>query len=173
MTDLTQDADRSTRTRILEGTFEVLSRRGRDKLNLSEVASAAGVSRPTLYRFFASKTDLLRDFAVYEQQKIQQSLTDATAGLAGDARLEALLRAIVEFQNSYSLTRRVDVEPGRVLTELNQVVPAMREWLIVQMGPGREIAAAAVVRIAIAHYAIPSDDGDTFLQQLRQAAGLR
>ena len=45
--------DTSTRHRILVATAEVLGRSGQTKLSLSEVALQAGVSRPTLYRWFA------------------------------------------------------------------------------------------------------------------------
>ena len=37
------------------------------KLQLSEVAAEAKVSRPTLYRYFASKEGLLEAFGLYEQ----------------------------------------------------------------------------------------------------------
>ena len=47
--------DTSTRHRILVATAEVLGRSGQTKLSLSEVALQAGVSRPTLYRWFADK----------------------------------------------------------------------------------------------------------------------
>ena len=46
-------ADHSTRERILAATAEVVGRNGMTKLSLSEVALQAGVSRPTLYRWFA------------------------------------------------------------------------------------------------------------------------
>lgn len=166
------DPETSSRRRILAAAEQVLARRGRDRLSLSEVATTAGVSRPTLYRLFASKTDLLRAFTAYELDKIQTSFTEATAGLEGDERLDALLAAMVEFQSSYSLTRRIDVEPGRVLSEMGEIVPVMRTWLVSIMGAERAIAAAAVARIAIGHYTVPSDDAGTFLDQLRHAAGL-
>jgi TetR/AcrR family transcriptional regulator, repressor for uid operon len=35
------------------------------------------------------------------------------------------------------------------------------------------VAAAAVVRVAMSHYLVRSDDDDQFLAQLRHAAGLR
>ena len=49
-----EDAN-TTRERILAATAEVLGNYGMTKLSLSEVATQAGVSRPTLYRWFASK----------------------------------------------------------------------------------------------------------------------
>ena len=54
------DAEQSTRRRILAATFVVLSRDGRRKLQLSDVAAEANVSRPTLYRYFGSKEGLLK-----------------------------------------------------------------------------------------------------------------
>ena len=56
--------DTSTRHRILVATAEVLGRSGQTKLSLSEVALQAGVSRPTLYRWFASKEELLDAFGI-------------------------------------------------------------------------------------------------------------
>ena len=55
-------ADQSTRRRILAATFVVLARDGRRKLQLSDVAAEAKVSRPTLYRHFGSKEGLLEAF---------------------------------------------------------------------------------------------------------------
>jgi hypothetical protein len=40
-------------------------------------------------------------------------------------------------------------------------------------GPGAALAAAAVVRVAMSHYLVRSDDDEEFLAQLRHAVGLR
>ncbi|HTY28013.1 MAG TPA: helix-turn-helix domain-containing protein, partial [Mycobacterium sp.] len=71
----------SSRNRILKATAEVLARNGQTKLSLSEVAAQAGVSRPTLYRWFASKEELLRAFSVYERHMFDNGISRATAGL--------------------------------------------------------------------------------------------
>lgn len=87
VSDMTQPAraetDTSTRQRILLATAEVLGRNGKTKLSLSEVAAQAGVSRPTLYRWFASKEELLSAFSNYERQFFEGGLVKATAGLKG------------------------------------------------------------------------------------------
>ena len=67
------EVDNSTRQRILAATAEVLGRNGMTKLSLSEVALQAGVSRPTLYRWFDSKRDLLDAFVVWERQYLRTS----------------------------------------------------------------------------------------------------
>lgn len=165
--------DSPTRARIMDATHEVLARRGRSKLSLSEVAAAAKVSRPTLYRFFASKEELLAAFAGYEQAKIEADLRAATEGLTGDARLDAVLVFIVGFQSqgSYSLSRLVGIEPDYVLAEIARILPVMRRFIAGLIdGDDAEPVAAALVRLAVAHYLIEGDDKASFLAQLRHIA---
>ena len=68
----------------------------------------------------------------------------------------------------------VDIEPEHVIPRLATVIPLMRKQLERLIpGPDAVLAAAAVVRVAISHYLVRSDDGDQFLAQLRHAAGLK
>jgi TetR/AcrR family transcriptional regulator, repressor for uid operon len=172
--DQLADADNTTRQRILAATAEVLGRRGITKLSLSEVALQAGVSRPTLYRWFASKAELITAFATWEREGFESGVAQAIAGLAGREKLDAALRFIVAYQQSYPGLRMVDVEPERVIDRLAQVIPLMRERLERLLpGPRRAEAAAAAVRVAVSHYLVRSDDDEQFLAQLRHAVGLR
>ena len=68
----TADADPSTRRRILAATFVVLARDGRRKLQLSDVAAEAKVSRPTLYRYFGSKEGLLEAFGLIRAGQLRR-----------------------------------------------------------------------------------------------------
>lgn len=173
MDSISERDGNDTRTRILRATFEVLGRRGYGKLNLSDVAAAAKVSRPTLYRLFSSKQDLLAAFGEYEQRNIEKRVRAAIEGLEGAERLDAVLRFIVDFQDSYSLSRVVEVEPDYVLQEIARVVPVMREViepLVLQ--DDRRIIAGAIVRLAVAHYLVGGDDRADFLAQLRHTAGI-
>jgi AcrR family transcriptional regulator len=174
MTRAVTDTDTSTRRRILAATAEVLGRNGKTKLSLSDVAAQAGVSRPTLYRWFASKEELLSAFSRYERQVFETGLGKATAGLKGTDRLDAALRFIVEYQHSYSGVRMVDVEPEHVITQVSRAIPEMREGLERLLpGPNAAVKAATVIRIAISHYIVRSDDADQFLGQLRHAVGIK
>jgi AcrR family transcriptional regulator len=168
------DADTSTRQRILAATAEVLGRNGKTKLSLSEVAAQARVSRPTLYRWFASKEELLSAFTRYERQVFESGLAKATAGLRGTDRLDAALRFIVDYQHSYSGVRMVDVEPELVISQMSDVIPEMRAGLQRLLpGPNAAVKAATAIRIAISHYVVRSDDADQFLAQLRHAVGIK
>ena len=168
------ETDTSTRQRILVATAEVLGRNGKTKLSLSEVATQAGVSRPTLYRWFASKEELLSAFSRYERQVFESGLFRATAGLRGTDKLDAALRFIVDYQHSYSGVRMVDVEPEHVIAQVSRAIPQMREGLERLLpGPNAAVKAATVIRIAISHYIVRSDDAEQFLAQLRHAVGIR
>lgn len=163
-----------TRQRILAATAEVLGRNGTTKLSLSEVAAQAGVSRPTLYRWFASKEELISAFSRYERLAFDSGLSRATAGHKGLDKLDAALRFIVDYQHSSTGVRMIDIEPKQVLTNFSRIMPPMREGLQ-QMVPGPDAAvkAAAAIRIAISHYIVRGDDAEDFLAQLRQAVGIK
>jgi len=168
------DADNSTRQRILAATAEVLGRNGMTKLSLSQVALQAGVSRPTLYRWFASKRELLDAFAVWERQYYERAVAEATAGLPACEKLDAALRVIVDCQHSYPGLRMIDVEPAHVIKRLSRVIPLMRQRLErLASGPDPALAVATAVRVAISHCLVRSDDDDDFLEQLRHAARVK
>ena len=172
-TRVPSNAERSTRRRILAATFVVLARSGRKNLMLSEVAAEAGVSRPTLYRYFPSKEALLDAFGLYEQDNFDAGMANAVAGLSGAERLDAALHFIVDFQHSYSLGFLVDVEPEFVLAQMRRVIPLLHDRVARNIdGAGAEIAAGTVVSVAVCHYLVGGSDRDRFLAQLRHAAGL-
>lgn len=167
------EAEQSTRRRILAATFVVLSRDGHRKLQLSDVAAEARVSRPTLYRHFGSKEGLLDAFGLYEQDNFDAGIATAIAGLTGPDRLDAALRFIVEFQRTYSLGSLAEVEPEHVLHQMKRVLPIIHERIArIIPGDNSEVAAAAVVRIAVCHYLIGGARPEQFLAELRHAAGL-
>jgi AcrR family transcriptional regulator len=166
--------DSSTRNRILAATAEVMGRSGQTKLSLSEVALQAGVSRPTLYRWFSSKQELLDGFGRYERDMFDTGISQATAGLRGTEKLDAALRFIVAYQQSYSGVRLIDIEPEVVIAQLGRVIPVIRARLLrLLSGPNAGVKAATAVRVAVSHYIVRSDDGDQFLAQLRHAVGIK
>jgi hypothetical protein len=151
--------DTSTRRRILAATVEALGRTGHIKLSLSE---------------FASKEELLDAFGVYEREMFDTGMGGATAGLRRLEKLDAALRFIVEYQQSYSGVRLVDSEPEVAIAQLAEVIPIMRTRLQKLLpGPGGAVKAATAIRVAVSHYNVRSDDGDQFLAQLRHAVGIK
>ena len=172
---MTLVAERSpTAIKILDATLDVLARCGAAEAGPVDVATVAGVSRPTLYRWFPSKEVLLSEFGLYEQERYEAGLAAAIQGLDGDARLDAVLRHIVDFQYSYSLGRILEVEPVHVLHQLRRMLPITSQQLQPHFdGPDGPTVAAIVARISVSHALLPDGDPDGFLRQLRIAAGIR
>ena len=164
------------RERILRATFKVLCRHGYGKLNLSDVAVQAGISRPTFYKFFSSKDDLLSAFSLFELQLLREDLDRAIAGRTGRKRVDALLRFLVDFYGSYQMRGLVEIEPGLVLGQMARAMPALVE-LVAPALAGQvadpEVVAMALVRLSVCHYLVPGYDDDQLLDQLRAAAGVR
>jgi len=172
-TRVVPSAEMSTRRRILAATFVVLARSGRKRLMLSDVAAEAKVSRPTLYRYFPSKEELLAAFGLYEQDNFDAGIASAMAGLRGHERLDAALQFVVDFQRSYSLGLLVDTEPEHVLTQMKRVMPVLHQRIArLISGENADLAAATVVRVAVCHYLVGGDDREQFLAELRHAAGI-
>jgi AcrR family transcriptional regulator len=174
MEEASAATEQSSRERILAATAEVLGRNGMTKLSLSEVALQAGVSRPTLYRWFASKKDLLGAFVVWERHYYERAVTEAIAGLPECEQLDAALRVIVEYQHSYPGLRMIDIEPAQVIKRLSRIIPLMRQRLErLATGPDPRLAVATAVRVVMSHYLVRSDDDNDFMNQLRHAARVK
>jgi AcrR family transcriptional regulator len=173
--DEVEAADRM-RERILRSTFKVLCRHGYGKLNLSDVAAQAGISRPTFYKFFSSKDELLSAFSLFELQLLREDLDRAIAGRTGRKRVDALLRFLVDFYGSYQMRGLIEIEPGLVLGQMARAMPALVE-LVAPALAGQvadpEVVAMALVRLSVCHYLVPGYDDDQLLDQLRAAAGVR
>ena len=98
----------------------------------------------------------------------------ATAGLRGTEKLDAALRFIVEYQQSYSGVRLVDIEPEVVIAQLARSFRSCaRACCKLLPGPNGAVKAATAIRVAVSHYMVRSDDDDQFLAQLRHAVGMK
>ena len=169
-------ADDPMRERILRATFRVLCRHGYGKLNLSDVATQAGISRPTFYKFFSSKDDLLSAFSSFELRLLRADLERAVQGRTGRERVDALLRFLADFYGSYQMRALVEIEPGLVLSQMARALPALVESIApVLQGQvlDPQVVATALVRLSVCHYLVPGYDDDRLIDQLRAAAGVR
>jgi AcrR family transcriptional regulator len=167
------------RARILDATSVALAHYGPRKLSLTDIAASAGVSRPTLYRRFTGKEELLLALAAHEKQRFRAELAVALHGLDGAARLDGALRFVVEFQRDYPLRDLVAVEPTFMLDQLEQALRTMTAPLVALFEALRPTSSGAatpsdladlVVRTALSHFLIPGDD-DQLLRELRHIAG--
>jgi AcrR family transcriptional regulator len=169
--------------RILDAAHRLVLRAGARKLSLAEVATLAGISRPTLYRYFASKDDLLDALGKREYQRFTTSMEAAVSGVRGPARIEAAIDVVATFLADQPPRNLVDLEPGFAHEQMTQVLPILTDALvgvfeICVREDGYRLAAAprdiagAIARTAFSHYIFPDNDPAAARRQIRAAAGL-
>src|SRR5712671_7495925 len=93
---LVGDEDSSKRRQILDGARKVFMDLGFDGASMGEIARSAGVSKGTLYVYFADKNRLFE--AIVEEEQIEQGKVAFNLDPARDA--ETTLR---EFGRAYIL----------------------------------------------------------------------
>jgi AcrR family transcriptional regulator len=171
---------------ILAAARRTIRARGPEKLTLSAVAAEAGVSRPTLYRWFPTKSLLLGAITAYEVEQFDIGL-QALAERHRDPgrRLDAALRYLVTYleetigsdsihaDTEFSLQGLADSLPphvaslARVLGDALDEVPTVRAGAVT-----REQAAEIFLRVAYSQYLVPDRDPERLLATLRAFAGL-
>jgi AcrR family transcriptional regulator len=171
---------------IVAAAKRTIRARGPEKLTISAVAAEAGVSRPTLYRWFPTKTLLLGAITAYEVEQFDRGLQALALEHRQPARrLDAGLRYLVTFLDESMGADAIRVDPGfslqsladshephvkslaRVLGDAFDEVPAVGGGSVT-----REQAADIFLRIAYSHYLVPHADPDELLATMRALAGL-
>jgi AcrR family transcriptional regulator len=169
--------------RILDATRRLLVTAGARRLSMSDVATLAGVSRPTIYRYFASKEDLIDALGAQERRRFDAAMEHAMAGVTGVARLEAAVDVVVSFVEDQPPGRQLDLDPGFALEQMAQALPMISERLVAVLQrcareDGIDVAvsprclAGAIARVALSHYMFPDVDATAVRRQVRAAAGL-
>ena len=162
----------STTDRILDAARRLVLQTGARRLSLTEVATLAGVSRPTLYRYFVSKEELLDALGKHEYRRFNVAMTSAVAGRSGAARIEAAVGVVTAFISDQPPQHLVDLEPGFVNEQMAQVLPMLTAALAKVLDPGDPDLAGAIARMALSHYIFPDADAAAARRQIRAVAGL-
>ncbi|HVN50277.1 MAG TPA: TetR/AcrR family transcriptional regulator [Acidimicrobiales bacterium] len=119
-----------TRTRILEAAVSCVERGGLARTSLEDVASEAGVSRATLYRWFEGGRDqLISETVAWE---IGRFLGDLAEAVEPEPDLESkLVRGLVwghrAVEEHALLQRILGTEPELLLHELQATIPVMSQ----------------------------------------------
>ena len=83
---------------ILETAVEMVETGGSDQFSMHKLAAALGVKAPSLYRYFASKTGLLRALNLRTAQHMVKAMEQAAPnGSDARARMLAMARACRDF----------------------------------------------------------------------------
>jgi len=134
-----------TRERILAGAVRAVARHGLAKLDMADVSRSAGVSRGTLYRYFASRNALLGELSVHEALRFWRGCLDALAEAPPHARAEVLLlQATRQVHEHAALGRILETDPALVLRALREQFPRIRAQLERLLSP--QLGSARWVR---------------------------
>ena len=171
---------------ILAAARRAIAVKGPGKLTLSAVAAAAGVSRPTLYRWFPTKDLLLTALTEYERAQFDQGLrAEIDVHRTPARRLDAALRYLLAYLDESMGPDPIGVDPAFALRSLHDSLGAQVEALVRLLGPAldqvpavrtktmtRAQAAEMFLRVAYSHYLVPHPDTDELLGTMRAFAGL-
>ncbi|SPM35607.1 putative regulatory protein, partial [Mycobacterium rhizamassiliense] len=169
--------------RILDAAQRLMFRTGARKMSLSDVASLAGVSRPTIYRYFASKEDLIDAMGKRVRRRFGVAMDEAMAGVVGVARLEAAIDVVARFVEAQPPGRLLDIEPAFAHDQMAAVLPMLVDGLVAILqrcasegglpdGANPRALAGAIARTAMSHYIFPDRDGAAARREIRTAAGV-
>ena len=88
--------EEEARRRIVEAAIACIDRAGLAKTSLSDVATEAGVTRQTVYRYFPSLADILRAVAIAGVEEFAGRMERhlATFGSAAEAAVESVVFAV-------------------------------------------------------------------------------
>ena len=141
------------------------------------------MSRPTLYRYFTSKEELIDALGKREYRRFNATMATTVANTTGAARLEAAIEVAAAFLQDQPPRDLIDLDPGFVNEQVARVLPMMTAALteVLTLGLDEDVIpggadpvhlAAAVARTALSHYVFPDLDPAAARLQMRAAAGL-
>ena len=125
------------REAILARAAELFARQGYTATTMNQVAAACGVTKPTLYHYFADKQSLLLHIAAGHVARLEELAAEAQSpGLSPEARLRGLIARFMQAYASAQHQHRVltedvrflpDAERGQVLAAERRVVAAFAD----------------------------------------------
>ncbi|MCW2614470.1 MAG: TetR/AcrR family transcriptional regulator [Frankiales bacterium] len=129
--------DLSTSDRIVDASLRVLARRGLRKLSMTDIGDEANVSRGTLYRYFASRDDVLVALEERMLQTLEAELEQAVEALPDDSdRVPAVLGALQSHRQRFpALDDLVESQPRLVLDFFTREFDALLELLTTYLHP--------------------------------------
>ena len=169
--------------RILDAARQLVVQQGARRLSLTEVATLAGVSRPTVYRYFVSKEELLDALGKLEYRRFNSAMEQAVSRVSGRERIEAAIDVVAAFLQDQPPRSLIDLEPGFVNDQMAHVLPMVTDALVAVLTQSADEdgaihpasardRAGAIARTALSHYIFPDVDANVARRQIRAAAGL-
>jgi len=127
------------RKKILAATRDIISRNGSYALNMQDVADKAGISRVTLYRYYASREDLINDMALdWGLSLVERLQFTSPHGRTIGEKLAAVIASLFEEAdqnpNLIASTLNVLISPNYTLAashvDVEQLLPSLLNVVI-------------------------------------------
>jgi AcrR family transcriptional regulator len=159
------------RETLLDAANDLLQANSWAELKMADIASAAGVSRQTLYKEFGSRQAFAQAYILRESNEFLAAVENAITGRLDDPRAaiaaavevflsaaaeEPLIKAIVAGDDSDGLLSLVTNQAGPVLHSATGRLTTFLVGQWPEADPGSlELVAKYLVRLAISHAASP------------------
>jgi AcrR family transcriptional regulator len=155
--------------RILDAAGELFARKEAATVGMHEIASAAGCSRATLYRYFENRDALYTAYVHRESYRLYQEMTDQINSVVDPSErlIEGMIASLRNVRESPALASwfATTQRPiGAEMAEQSEVINALTEAFIISLGPDEpELVARRarwLVRVMTSLFLFPGRDDD-------------
>lgn len=126
--------------RILDAAGELFAEKEAATVGMNEIASAAGCSRATLYRYFENREALYTAYVHRESYRLYREMTEQINALTDprERLIEGMLASLRNVRESPALASwfATTQRPiGAEMAEESQVIKALTEAFVISLGP--------------------------------------
>jgi len=156
--------------RILDAAGELFARQEAATVGMHEIASAAGCSRATLYRYFENREALYTAYVHRESYRLYREMTEQINSVVDprERLIEGMLASLRNVRESPALASwfATTQRPiGAEMAEQSEVIKALTEAFVISLGPDdpESVAHRArwLVRVMTSLFLFPGhDDAD-------------
>lgn len=155
--------------RILDAAGELFAQQEAATVGMHEIASAAGCSRATLYRYFENREALYTAYVHRESYRLYREMTEQINSVTDprERLLEGMLASLRNVRESPALASWfATTQPpiGAEMAEQSEVIKALTEAFIISLGPDDpELVAHRarwLVRVMTSLFLFPGHDDD-------------
>jgi AcrR family transcriptional regulator len=155
--------------RILDAAGELFAQQEAATVGMNEIASAAGCSRATLYRYFENRDALYTAYVHREAYRLYRDMTDQINSVVDprDRLIEGMMASMRNVRQSPALASwfATTQRPiGAEMAEQSEVIKALTEAFVISLGPDDpELVAHRarwLVRVMTSLFLFPGHDED-------------
>jgi AcrR family transcriptional regulator len=156
--------------RILDAAGELFAQKEAATVGMHEIASAAGCSRATLYRYFENRDALYTAYVHRESYRLHREMTEQINALVDprERLIEGMIASLRNVRESPALASwfATTQRPiGAEIAEESEVIKALTEAFVISLGPGTPPELVAhrsrwLVRVMTSLMLFPGHDED-------------